>query len=137
TTLIAAGKTLTVGGNTVGLNAGTGTDNGDTQITTNTIKGAGGALLVTNTSANVFVGQSHPTTGTTVSDAQAALDLSGLDTFTATVSRLLVGVDVSIKGSSGVLNLAKTNKITATVGSPAPQIDVGDNSLPQSSPAVP
>jgi fibronectin-binding autotransporter adhesin len=136
TTLIASSKTLTIGGDTVGLVADTRTDNGNAQVTVNTIKGAGGALVVTNTSASVKVGQSHSTANNLVSGAQGTLDMSGLDKFTATISRLLVGVDISIKGASGVLNLAKTNTITATVGSTAPQIDVGDNSQPQGSPAI-
>jgi len=135
TTQIAGGTTLTILG-TNGLAAGTGTDNGDSFTTVNTIKGANGTLIVSNGNANISVGQSHPTTGTTVAQSQATLDLSGVDTLTATVSRVLVGADVSIKGASGVLNLARTNKITAA-GSTAPQIDVGDNSQPQGSPAIP
>ncbi|MBW8863540.1 MAG: autotransporter-associated beta strand repeat-containing protein [Verrucomicrobia bacterium] len=55
----------------------------------------------------------------------------------ATVSRVIVGADISIKGASGVLNLAKTNTITIAAGSAAPQIDVGDNTLPQGSAGVP
>ena len=137
TTLIASGATLTVGGDANGLVTGTGTDPGDGQLTTAAITGAGGALAVTNTSANVYVGQSHPVVYPFVSNSKATLDLSGLDKFTATVSRLLVGVDISIKGSCGVLNLAKTNTITVTVGSPAPQIDVGDNSQSAGSPTIP
>ena len=135
TTLIASGKTLTLGGDAVGLVVGTGTDNGG-QLTTAAITGAGGTLLVTNTSANVLVSQNHSVT-TGESSAQATLDLSGLDKFSATVSRLLVGVDLTIKGASGVLNLAKTNTITATAGSTAPQIDVGDNTLSQGSAGIP
>ncbi|HSY18041.1 MAG TPA: autotransporter-associated beta strand repeat-containing protein [Candidatus Acidoferrales bacterium] len=136
TTQIASGKTLTVGGDTVGLVVGTGTDNGAGQVTTAAISGAGGTLLVTNTAANVLVSQNHSVTSGE-STAQATLDLSGLDKFTATVSRLVVGADLSIKGASGVLNLAKTNTISLTAGATAPQIDIGDNSLPQGSAAVP
>ena len=49
---------------------------------------------------------------------------------------MLVGVDLSLKGSCGLLNLAKTNTITATIGSTAPQIDVGDNSQAAGSPTI-
>jgi fibronectin-binding autotransporter adhesin len=136
TTLIKSGVTLTVGGDTIGLVAGTGTDNGVSQQTINTITGIGGILTVTNTSANVYVSQSHPVTSGE-SSSQATLDLSGLGKFTATVSRLLVGVDLNIKGASGILNLAKTNTITATSGSASPQIDVGDNTQSQGSAGIP
>jgi autotransporter-associated beta strand protein len=136
TTLIAPNQTLTVGGDTGGLLVGTGADSGSGQLTTAAITGAGGTLLVTNTSANIFVSQNHPVTSGE-STAQATLDMSGLDKFSATVARLLVGVDLVIKGGSGVLNLAKTNTITVTTGSAAPQIDVGDNTLTQGSAAVP
>jgi autotransporter-associated beta strand protein len=136
TTLIPSGVTLTVGGTAGGLVAGTGTDSGISQLTTAAITGAGGKLTVTNKSANINIGQAHSTTDNVISLAQATLDLSGLDEFTATVSRLVVGVDLTIKGSSGVLNLAKTNTLTATAGSAAPQIDVGDNSQAGGTPTI-
>jgi autotransporter-associated beta strand protein len=141
TTLIASGKTLTVGGDANGLVAGTSTDPGNPAQqsgynTYNTITGVGGVLAVTNTGATVFVSESHAVTSGE-SLAQATLDLSGLDNFTATVSRLLVGVDLNIKGASGILNLAKTNTITATPGSASPQIDVGDNTQSQGSAGIP
>ena len=139
TTLIPSGVTLTVGGDVNDLNGlvtGTGTDPGNGQLTRAAITGAGGALAVTNNGANVYVSQSHPVTSGE-SFSQATLDLSGLGKFTATISRLLVGVDLTIKGASGILNLARTNVITATAGSAAPQIDVGDNTQPQGSAAIP
>jgi hypothetical protein len=141
TTLIPSGVTLTVGGDANGLVAGTSTDPGSPAQqngfnTYNTITGVGGVLAVTNTGATVFVSESHNVT-TGKSLAQATLDLSGLGKFTATVSRLLVGVDLNIKGASGILNLAKTNTITATPGSASPQIDVGDNTQSQGSAAIP
>jgi fibronectin-binding autotransporter adhesin len=85
-------------------------------------------LVVSNTSANVVVSQSHALDN---SVARAQLDLSGLDTFNARVARLLVGADVSIKGAAGLLKLAKTNLITLASGSTAPQLDIGDNTLAQ------
>jgi fibronectin-binding autotransporter adhesin len=137
TTLISPGVALTVGATASGLTVGTGTDPADGQLTTAAIAGAGGTLAFTNRNAVVHVGQAHSTVNNAVGQSQATLNLSALDTFTATASRLLVGVDVAIKGDSGVLNLAKTNTITATVGSLAPQIDVGDNSQAAGSPTIP
>ena len=141
TTLIPSGVTLTVGGDANGLVAGTGTDpeppsSPSGYVTGNSITGAGGTLSITNPNANVFVSESHATSANLVSQAQAALDLSGLDTFNATVARLLVGVDVNLNGACGILNLAKTNTITATVGSTAPQIDIGDNSKASDTPTI-
>ena len=131
TTLIASGKTLTLVG-TNGLTAGTGTDVG-TLVTVNTITGAGGTLIVSNTAANVNIGQANPSASNGGnSAANATLDMSGLGVFNATISRMLVGVDSLLKGDNGVLNLAMTNIITMTPGSAAPQISIGEDS--QSSP---
>src|ERR1019366_5103855 len=137
TTLINPGLTLTVNG-TNGLAAGTGTAAGDGLVPFATVQGPGAALVVSNTSALVNVDQSQPISCTANSTTTATLDLSGLDTFTATVSRVLVGVDTSValRGACGVLNLAKTNKITATIGSAVPQIDVGDNSQATATPGL-
>ena len=95
TTLINPGLTLTVSG-TNGLAAGTGTAAGDGLQTVTTVQGPGAALVVSNTSAIVNVDQSMPISGTANSTTMATLDLSGLDTFSATVSRVLVGVDTTI-----------------------------------------
>jgi fibronectin-binding autotransporter adhesin len=137
TTLIAPGATLTVGGNANGLLTGTGTDPGDFQLTTAAIAGSGATLAVTNKAASINIGQAHSTVNNAVSSAQATLDLSSLDNLNATVSHLFVGVDTAIKGSSGVLNLARTNFISLTPGSSAPQLDVGDNSQAQGTPTIP
>jgi autotransporter-associated beta strand protein len=136
TTFIASGRTLTLGAIN-GLAVGTGTDPGDSVLPSATITGTGGAVLVTNRAAVVNVGQAHPTVNNAISQSRATLDMSGLDSFTATVSRLLVGVDVTLRGSAGVLNLAKTNTITATAGSTAPQLDIGDNSQASGTPTIP
>jgi fibronectin-binding autotransporter adhesin len=134
TTLINPGVTLAVGGDTNGLNAGTGTDNGAIS-TFSAISGS--TLVVSNSNASVFVSQGTLTQNNAPAMAQATLDLSSLNTFNATVSRLLVGVDLTIRGVSGQLNLARTNNITAAIGSTAPQIDVGDNSQTSGAPAIP
>jgi autotransporter-associated beta strand protein len=137
TTLISSGLTLTLTG-TNGLAAGTGNATGDGYQPFTTVQGPGAALVVSNTSANVSVDQSQPISGVGNSSTKATLDLSGLDTFTATISRILIGVDTSqaLRGACGVLNLAKTNKITVTTGSAAPQIDVGDNTQSGGSPGL-
>ena len=135
TTLINPGLTLSVTG-PKGLVAGTGTDPADFIQPVTTVTGTGAALVVSNASANVNVGQAHTTGGNAVSSAQATLDLSGLDRFTASVARLLVGGDLSIKGSCGVLNLARTNQIMLG-GSTAPQINIGDNTQSGGTPTIP
>jgi len=132
TTAIAPGVTLSVTGAN-GLTAGTSTDSGEIQPVT-TISGTGGALVVTNSGATIKIGQAHPTSGNLVSQGRATLDLSALDSFTATASRLAVGVDLTVKGSGGVLNLARTNKITLSGASP--QLDVGDNSQSGGTPTI-
>ena len=134
TTAISPGLTLSVTG-TNGLTAGTGTDAGDGIQTVATITNAGASLVVSNSGALVNIGQAHPTGANALSSARATLDLSGLDSFTANASRLLVGVDLTIKGSAGVLNLAGTNKITLS-GATAPQLDVGDNSQSGGTPTI-
>jgi len=143
TTLIQSNMTLTVGGDALGLNAGTGTDPGPASAqfgytTSNSITGAGGTLSLTNPNAVVFVSQTHVTTANAISLAWAALDLSGLDTFKAAVAGVRVGSDsfTVSKGQCGVLNLAKTNTILLTPGSTAPQIDVGDNNQSGDTPTV-
>ena len=143
TTLIQSNATLTVGGDAIGLIAGTGTDPGPASsqfgyTTSNSITGMGGMLSITNPNAVVFVSQTHVTTANAVSLAWAALDLSGLDTFRATVAGVRVGSDsfTVSKGQCGILNLAKTNTITLTPGSTAPQIDVGDNNQSGDTPTL-
>ncbi|HZM03382.1 MAG TPA: autotransporter-associated beta strand repeat-containing protein, partial [Candidatus Saccharimonadales bacterium] len=138
TTLISPGKTLTVGGDALGLNAGTGTADGNIQTVT-TITGAGGSLIVSNSAAAVNIGQSQPQTGTGNSGSLATLDLSGLGAFNAAVGGILVGVDTSqaLRGAGGVLKLAQTNSLALTSGSTAPQIDIGDNTQSGASPGFP
>jgi autotransporter-associated beta strand protein len=137
TTLIGSGVTLTVGSDGNGLNVGTGSDIGGSQLTTAAIKG-GGTLSATNGNSNITIDQSHAVGGGVVSQAQATLDLSGLNTFNATVSGILVGVDstAALKGASGMLDLAATNSISITPGSAAPQIDIGDNTQANGNPGI-
>jgi hypothetical protein len=145
TTLINPGVTLSVTGAVslpsingvtvtrgvlVGYNANIGNP-GTFPTTDATIEGSG-ILSVNNPSADFFVAQfstqsNHPSGAAT----RAVLDMSGLDVFTASVSRLLVGCWAN--GSSGILYLAKTNSITVSGGSATPGgtsftgIDVANN----------
>jgi len=120
TTLIAPGVTLTVLGN---FRAGTETDIPGLPPLTNTVLGAGGSLLVNNTGTSVVVRQGSAS----AIGRQAVLDLSRLDTFNATVSRVLVGV-AGINRNAGALYLAKTNLITTTaLGAASPAVDIGDS----------
>jgi hypothetical protein len=115
TTLISPGQTLDVGSLTVG----TETDNGNTQGVYVTITGPGGALSVNNSSSNLVVRQASANSGSAL---KATLDLSGLDTFTAIVSKLVVGSLGANPRPSGILYLASANTITASGSSPAIQI---------------
>src|ERR1019366_1168173 len=75
-----------------------------------TISGANATLNVVNTNANlqVWVGSGSAVT------SQATLDLSALDNFSATISRLTVGAAINnaVNRPSGILYLAKTNTLT-------------------------
>jgi hypothetical protein len=114
-TQIAAGKTLTVVG-TGGLLAGTETDAGTTATVSASLTGAGGSLVVSNAAANFIVRQGGTNGG---SGMKAVLDLSGLDTLRMNVARVEIGALGTYARPSGVLNLAKTNFITASGASPA------------------
>ncbi|HXJ74957.1 MAG TPA: hypothetical protein VNM37_19025, partial [Candidatus Dormibacteraeota bacterium] len=111
-TLLANGRTLTVTNIfTVGV-----VDTGSTtpSQTFVTISGANATVNVTNPASNLQVWVGSPTFNSTAN--QATLDLSALDNFNATVSRLTVGasaVNNAINRPSGVLYLARTNHITA------------------------
>jgi hypothetical protein len=120
---IAAGATLTVvgstGANGYALFAGTASDNGSNQTLNAVITGSGGALAVSNSAASVNFGQ-----GAAVPFAQrATLDMSGLDTFSATLNNFYIGNQPSNTTNNpgrqtATVYLAKTNLITlASAGS--------------------
>jgi hypothetical protein len=117
TTLITPGRTLTVGGLTVG----TETDNGNTQAVYATITGLGGMLALNNVNSNLVVRQGVATASGN-SLLRATFDLSGLDTFTAAVAKIEIGSLGTNARPSGTLYLAKTNLITASGAAPAIQI---------------
>jgi fibronectin-binding autotransporter adhesin len=124
TTLLLPGVTLRITGssapNTAALSAGTeSAPPFDLPIMTNTITGAGAALVVSNTSANIIVRQAP--NGTTGVGNRVTLDMSGLDTFNATVGRVVLSGATAggVNRTTGRLTLAKTNTITASGTSPA------------------
>jgi autotransporter-associated beta strand protein len=122
TTFVPPGVILNIGGN---LTAGTETAS-DIVGMTNTMTGANGTVLVNNPGGNLIVRQ-WPVAAASSAN-RTTLDLSGLGTFNANVSRVLVGASVAGGGnrSSGRLLLARTNVITAASGT-APAIDIGES----------
>ena len=110
-TAIADGDTLTI---TNAFTVGAMDSASVLQQVNVNISGTGGAALnVNNTNSNLQVWEGN--TGTAASFAQ--LDLSALDNFTASVSKLTVGacaVNNAVNRPAGNLYLAKTNTITAT-----------------------
>jgi hypothetical protein len=114
TTQIAPGKTLTIAGIN-GLLVGTETDAGNLQLVTAKITGAGGTLDLTNSGASLIVRQGSVNSGGTL---MATLDLSGLDTFRATVYQIQIGAYGPNARPAGTLYLARTNQIVVSSGAP-------------------
>ena len=117
TTVINPGQTLTINGSGA---AGTallyvGAANTTGLLVPVFIQGAGSTLTL-NGAGDLDVRQG----GTAGGSQMATLDLSGLDTFNATIGRLLVAQSPNntINRLSGTLILAKTNTITLTGASP-------------------
>ena len=137
TTQIASGATLTIAG-AKGLTIGSESDLGNTATIYTSMTGTGGALVVSNTSANVIVRQT--TGGASGPPFRSTLDLSGLDNFNVVGNSIEVGTSSASSGtvrSAGTLYLAKSNLIelfiraqgvTTNVG-----IDLGDNPTANSS----
>ena len=113
TTLIAPGQTLSLT-NTGGLYVFTPADLLAARNITNTITGAGGTLSVSNSAAIISINQGNTVSG----NNRANLNLTGLDIFSATASRLGLGSTVFPNAIAqrlgGQLLLAKTNFITLT-----------------------
>lgn len=108
-TVIASGATLTVT-NTLTVGAistdGNASDQGNV-----TVSGSGGALSVANTNGNLQVWYGNSSSGS----HQATLDLSALDNFRASISRLAIGASVNntVDRVSGIVYLARTNNVAA------------------------
>lgn len=130
-TLILPGVTLTISNAVAATNLFAATDTTASPSTlqvTNTISGPGGtlALASTNIGSVIAIRQISGTAGS----HNEILDMSGLDTFRATIGNVWVGVfpGTTTTRPQGILFLAKTNSITTlAVGSKlAPSIDIGD-----------
>lgn len=122
-TEIPAGVTLTLtnSGNTILVNQPL-INIADAQVYA-TISGAG-TLRVTNTAGILSIGQ-----GSTTANAsrRATLDLSGLDTFTATIGRILLAQQtVHSNRANATLLLAKTNIIDLAQAAPTAGLQLGD-----------
>jgi fibronectin-binding autotransporter adhesin len=131
TTVIGPGKTLTVNSAVAAgsalLLAGSATAApGANTLAPAAITGAGGNLVL-NGLGDIVIHIGNGTAGSHM----ATLDLSGLDSLSATVGRLLVGqanAGAAVNRPSGTLILAATNTITLTGGSPQVMVqDAGSN----------
>ena len=127
TTLLNPGFTLTINRTTTGdpltVNSQLAETTGTTQVPV-AIQGPGAALNVTSATGDIVIHQGNGTAGSHM----ATLDLSALDTFNATVNRLLIGqanAGAAVNRPSGTLILAKTNVITLTSAT-TPQVMVQD-----------
>ena len=116
TTVINPSQTLTIQRTTGGSVLGVGSTSAattSTSVVPVVIQGAGGALVINAPTNDMVVRQGNTTAGA----HSATLDMSGLDTFNATIGHLLVGQALSTEPASvnrpcGILFLAKTNTIT-------------------------
>jgi fibronectin-binding autotransporter adhesin len=113
TTLLNPGLTLSINRGTAGdvLNVGSATAaTGANTLVRVAIQGPGSTLSL-NGAGDLVIRQGNGTAGSHM----ATLDLSGLDTFTANVGHLFVGVTGGgVNRPSGTLILAKTNTLTLT-----------------------
>jgi hypothetical protein len=113
-TWIDNGRVLTTSNLAVGS---TSIDFGGTATEYVTIAGTNGAFTVSNTAAAVWIGLES---ASGESAGGATLDMSGLGTFSATVSTFAVGALASTATyPAGTVYLAGTNTITATGGTAA------------------
>ncbi|MEY4387461.1 MAG: hypothetical protein RLY20_2744 [Verrucomicrobiota bacterium] len=111
---ISAGQALNITGS-AGVTVGTLTDAGNTNYIYNSIVGSG-ALFVSNTAAIILVDQGKSASANATQ--RATLDMAGLDTFSASVSRISVGTTIdgganNVQNATGTLLLGRTNTITA------------------------
>ncbi len=135
TTYIAEGKTLLVNGSG-GIRIGSTGDPGVVKTLTNVITGPG-TLRLNNSSASLVLNQGGAANG------RAILDMSGLNTFVMTGSRIGIGTTLlpnpgnAAQRLSGILFLARTNEISlsqsasantyATSAGQAPAIELSHN----------
>jgi fibronectin-binding autotransporter adhesin len=87
-----------------------------------TILGTNANLVVNGPTATIRIEQDHNSSGS----HNATLDLSGLGTFSALVSNILIGADWALQRDVGTLILAQTNTITtASMGTNLPGVLLG------------
>ncbi len=115
TTRIPTGVTLTVNGSGNSIEVQSPTT-GTNDIVYATLLGAG-TLAANNTAATLYVGQGAGTASTT---RRATLDLSGLETFSAGLGRILIGQQTSSPTGQpnrvqGTLKLARTNTLNLSL----------------------
>jgi autotransporter-associated beta strand protein len=131
TTIISAGKTLTVNGagaagSALLLAGSAAAAPGANSQTPVAIAGSGGKLVLSG-AGDLVVRLGNGTAGSHM----ATLDVSGLDSLTANIGRLLVGqanAGDPVNRPSGTLILARTNTITLTGASPQVMLqDSGQN----------
>jgi len=122
-TVINAGTTVSINGAGAAGSVLFATDSGTSGAFAVPASISGGGTLSLSGAGNIVVRQCNTANGAQM----ATLDMSGLDNFTATAGRLLIGqanASPDLNRPSGTLILAKTNNITLTGG--APQVMVQD-----------
>jgi hypothetical protein len=114
-TFIAPGSTLTISNTTVtsSLLSGTQTDAGGDTTVYNTVIGTGAALVLnsTNVGSAILIQQSSGTAGA----HRSTVDLSALDTFNATVGRILIGVQGPLNAVAGQVPIPNTVRPAGTL----------------------
>jgi fibronectin-binding autotransporter adhesin len=128
-TSLASGASLTINSAGTGVVFGIGSETSPAAVQSEntTISGAG-SIVVNAPTADIVVRQGSSASS---GSSKATLNLSGVDSFTADVAHLWVGVAnppgyTSANRNTGTLYLAKTNSIRASVSTAAaPGIDVG------------
>ena len=116
-TFIKKGNVLSVTNSVLTIGAvdtGASTQNGFVNVI-----GTNATLSVNNTNANIQIWLGNAANG----GSQATLDLSALDTFSVTNSRLAVGAAINnaVNRVSGILYLARTNTIAAAFQTASPE----------------
>jgi hypothetical protein len=119
TTLIMPGKTLVLTG---GLTADV-TAPPSSPLNTNTITGPGAGLVISNSTQNLVV---HDLAD---SGNFNTLDMSGLDTFSAGLGRVVIADGGGTNNAGGVLLLAKTNTIVASGAAPGILVSGGGTNV--------
>jgi autotransporter-associated beta strand protein len=112
TTRIPAGVTLTVNGGGTNIEVQSPTT-GTTDVVYATILGDG-TLSANNTAATLYVGQGAASASTT---RRATLDMSGLETFSAVLGRVVIGQQLTGQTNrpQGTLKLARNNTLDLTL----------------------